>query len=389
MTAPTLTRPGTPPARTVELILARSHLRLGSLALARVELETLAGLGRLDTGGLVDLAEVRWRTGDLLGAGQAAGAALRNKDDEPVALVVAAEAAAALGRPGEARRLAQRAMACASASIDTMFAGMPRSGVWPSDADEPPPSAPTLFDRGPEDAAQPGTVVPEAPSPAPAAATPALPTTPGFWDDDDAVDPGPAELPDPALELEAGRSALVAGALPEAALRFGLALRLAPALAPAVLEATAGARDPNLSMVRGDAYRLAGAEMDAREAYAVAASGGLPERRQRSRTRPKAKATRAAHVDATDELLEAPADAQALAAESGATTEPAAEEPSVDASRAGASAKTTAVDPSVPDDAAGDVPATEAAAGEPPTTEGTGADAPLDEPSAEKDEPSA
>ena len=255
MTAPTMTRTGPPPARTVELVLARAHLRLGSLALARAELETLAGLGRLDTPGLVDLAEARWRTGDLLGAGEAAGAGLRDREDDPVALVIAAEAASALGRPGEARRLAQRAMACATASIDSIFAGMPRSGVWPGDADEPPPSAPTLFDRAPEAAAQPGAVMPEAPpaaAPAAAAAA-AVPTTRGFWDEDDVIDPGPAELPDPALELEAGRSALVAGSLVEAALRFGLALRLAPALAPAVLEATAGARDPNLMIVRGDA----------------------------------------------------------------------------------------------------------------------------------------
>lgn len=306
MTASTMTRTSPPPARTVELVLARAHLRLGSLPLARVELETLAGLGRLDIGGIVDLAEVRWRTGDLLGAGEAAGAALRDHEDEPVALVIAAEAAAALGRPGEARRLAQRAMACATATIDTIFAGMPRSGVWPGDADEPPLSAPTLFDRAPEDAAQPGAVTPDVPPPtAPAAATAATPpTTPGFWDDDDVVDPGPAELPDPALELEAGRSALVAGANIEAAFRFGLALRLAPALAPAVLEATAGARDPNLIMVRGDAYRLAGAETDAREAYASAAHGGLPERRQHSRTKPKAKSMRSPRVDAGDGTAE-------------------------------------------------------------------------------------
>jgi hypothetical protein len=304
MTAPTLTRAAPPPSRTVELILARAHLRLGSLALARVELETLAGLRRLDIGGLVDLAEVRWRTGDLLGAGDAASAALRNAEDDAVALVIAAEAAAALGRPGEARRLAQRAMACATGSIDAIFAGMPRSGVWPGDADEPPASAPTLFDRAPEEPAQPGAIVPDAPpTPTPAPASPPVPTTLGFWDDD-AVDPGPAELPDPALELEAARSALVAGALPEAALRFGLALRLAPALAPAVLEATAGARDPILIMVRGDAYRLAGAEMDAREAYAIAASGGLPERRQRPRAKPRAKTAKSARVGVTEEMLD-------------------------------------------------------------------------------------
>ena len=79
MTAPTLIAPAgdvRTQARAIELVLAHMHLRLASLALARVELETLAGLGGLDTQGLVDLAEVRWRTGDLVGAGEAAAAAL-------------------------------------------------------------------------------------------------------------------------------------------------------------------------------------------------------------------------------------------------------------------------------------------------------------------------
>ena len=66
--------PRRPSARR-ELVLAHTHLRLGSLALARAELETLAGARRLDTPGLVDLAEARWRTGDLTGAGEAAGGA--------------------------------------------------------------------------------------------------------------------------------------------------------------------------------------------------------------------------------------------------------------------------------------------------------------------------
>ncbi len=78
----------------------------------------------------------------------------------------------------------------------------------------------------------------------------------------------------------------MAGRFDEAILRFGLALRLAPALAPAVLEATAGSRASGLLMVRGDAYRLAGHEDEAKEAYLAAARGGLPERRRRSRTRP-------------------------------------------------------------------------------------------------------
>jgi len=281
-----VTRAGPPRGRSAELVLAHAHLRLGALSLARVELETMAGLGMLDTSGLVDLAEVRWRTGDLLGAGEAATAALRDEEDLPVALVVAAEAAAALGRPTEARRLAARVIEGDPASIDVIFAGMPRSGVWPDDAAEPPPTAPTLFDREPEPARQADGPRPasHAPADAPRGRVASTPVEVGFWDGDAGSAPAAVPLPDPAMELEAGREALVAGAHDEAALRLGLALRLAPALAPAVLEVTDGARTPGLSIVRGDAYRLAGHETEARQAYALAAQGGPPERRLQPRT---------------------------------------------------------------------------------------------------------
>jgi hypothetical protein len=288
VSAATATRTARPPIRTVELILAHSHLRLGLLSLARVELETMAGMGLLDTPGLVDLAEVRWRTGDLLGAGEAASVALGEDPSHPLALVIAAEAAAALGRPNEARRLADRAKANATGGIDAVFAGMPRSNVWPPDAAEPPPTAPTLFDREPEGILSPdqsvGTGHERPPTERTRPPAPAVPVTIGLWDDESLAEPAATPLPDPALALEAGRSALVAGALEEAAFHFGLALRLAPALAPAILEATDGARSSSLTMVRGDAYRLAGHESEARQAYAIAAQGGLPERRSRART---------------------------------------------------------------------------------------------------------
>ena len=101
-----------PGHRAADLVLAGLHLRLGSLALARASLETMAGRDALDDDGLVDLAEVRWRTGDVAGAGQAAMALLGDGDEGPVVgLVVAAEAAMARGRPTEARRFARRAMA--------------------------------------------------------------------------------------------------------------------------------------------------------------------------------------------------------------------------------------------------------------------------------------
>ncbi|MDO8485950.1 MAG: hypothetical protein Q7S35_13495 [Candidatus Limnocylindrales bacterium] len=286
----------TPPSpRPVELALARAHLRLGSLVLARAELEVLAGEGGLDMPGHVDLAEVRWRTGDLSGAGEAASIALGAGEDEPVALAIAAEAAAALGRPNEARRLATRAMERVAGPIDALFAGMPRSGVWPADAAEPPPTAGTLFHHEPAPSLnrRAGDTDPEvaaartSAAEVPAGPTTGAPLTLGFWDAEGESDDGATELPDPAGELDAARVALIAGSLDEATLRFALVLRLAPALAPAILEATDGVSGPTINVVRGDAYRLVGLEMEARRAYAAAAWSGSHDRRRREdRMRP-------------------------------------------------------------------------------------------------------
>jgi hypothetical protein len=101
-----------------------------------------------------------------------------------------------------------------------------------------------------------------------------------------AEEPGARDLPEPARELEAGRTASVAGRFDEAVLHFGLALRLAPALAPAVLEATAGARA--LEPADGPRRCVSAGRPRGRgqRGYLAAARGGLPERRRRSRTRP-------------------------------------------------------------------------------------------------------
>lgn len=274
-------------SRAVDVMLARTHLRLGSLALARAELEILARTGALDIAGQVDLAEVRWRTGDLSGAGVVASIVLEAGDDQPVVLAIAAEAAAAVGRPNEARRLAARAIAGTGGPIDSLFAGMPRSGVWPADAAEPPPTTGTLFHHEPAPSSNRRAgdtdadvaalrTSPAEQQPEPGAGTLTL----GFWDPDRANDSLAPELPDPAGELEAARAALVAGAFDDAILRFGLALRLAPALAPAVLEATDGVSTPAISLVRGDAYRLVGLEAEARRSYAAAAWSGARDRRR-------------------------------------------------------------------------------------------------------------
>jgi hypothetical protein len=286
--------------RAPDLVLARMHLRLGSLQLARAELETLASRDQLDLDGVVDLAEVRWRTGDVAGAGEAASLVLEDDDGPVLALIVAAEAAAARGRPTEARRLAEKAMAVANGSIDTIFAGMPRSSAWPPDPAAPPPAPTTMFDaprtpsrptgqRRRRSAAEPavaarptgattegGTEVDAAASVDAAEAAPSI----GLWDDDAAAAAEAAAASEADIEasmpsgdeaLERGRAALEAGDLAGASVQLALVLRIAPTLAPAVLGLVGSDHRPGLALVRGDAYRLVGRELDARRAYADAA----------------------------------------------------------------------------------------------------------------------
>ena len=83
-----------------------------------------------------------------------------------------------------------------------------------------------------------------------------------------------SDLPAGDTELDLGRAALEAGDPDEAAVRLGLVLRVAPALAPAVLDAIEGRSERGLALVRGDAYRLVGREIEARRAFTEAARGG-------------------------------------------------------------------------------------------------------------------
>ena len=84
-----------------------------------------------------------------------------------------------------------------------------------------------------------------------------------------------ADLPTGEEELDLGRAALDANDPDEAAVRLGLAIRVAPALAPAVLDLIAGRTERAIALVRGDAYRLVGRELEARRAFADAARGGV------------------------------------------------------------------------------------------------------------------
>jgi hypothetical protein len=277
--------PGDADDRLPALDLASLHLRLGSLALARSELETFAGRGVLDATARIDLAEVRWRTGDLVGAGEVAREALAGGGEAVVALVIAAEAASALGRPSEARRLAGRALSLKGGPIDPVFAGMPRSSVWPADPAEPVPISSTLFppersglaiESEREEASLAGGDDREVDSAA--AATDASPAEaePGLWDLHEAAAlaagtalPVPSDL-DPSALFDAGRAALENGDASSAAVHLGLVVRMAPALAPAVLSLIGEPSDSGLQLVQGDAYRAVGHEAEARRCYAAA-----------------------------------------------------------------------------------------------------------------------
>ncbi|HET7726520.1 MAG TPA: hypothetical protein VFK54_04265 [Candidatus Limnocylindrales bacterium] len=229
-------------ARPAALRVAGIHLRNGALGLARAELEAAAGRGTLDDQALLDLAEARWRTGDLAGAGEVANAFLSSGRRAPIAFVVAAEAVAALGRPSEARRLASLALAEPGSRLDEIFAGMPRSHVWPGE--------------GADDAARDAVSGGAAPSDGSGASAPAASRV--------------EHLPDAPEALDAGRHAIASGDLAAGAVRLAVVLRLDPALAPAVLDAIGSARSPALELVRGDALRATGHELEARSAYASA-----------------------------------------------------------------------------------------------------------------------
>ena len=281
--APAATAPAsaTPPGRPrdPDLILARLHLRLGSLSLARTELETLAGRGGLDDEAIRDLAEARWRTGDVAGAGEAAGAWIEGHPDDILGLVIAAEAQAALGRPGEARRLAGRALERADGSLDPVFAGMQRSAIWPVDPTATSGPVGVLFDdlhpgpmsvgplpspaRGALSASSAGRLEPDLPA--------ALASGPSLWGED-ASGPLPDDgALDPTILFHGARIALDAGHTSEAATGLILALRASPGLAPAVLDLLSGRSEPILSLVRGDAQRIVGREVEAMRDHAVAA----------------------------------------------------------------------------------------------------------------------
>ena len=260
--------------------LARVHLRTGMLRLARVELEELAGEGRLDADGVLDLAEARWRTGDLRGAAEAAGAwldagagmaggaatrgdraAAPARDLEAgrraiaLAHAMVAEGLTARGRHDDAAvhvaatldALRGAAAGSLASALDAMFAGIsPRADAWPAFEPGEPGPEPAAAGSGPRPATI-GLPVSRILSPA--------------------VDPAPDPIAAAAERLAAGDDA-------GAAVLLLLALRAAPGRASEVLEradaALATRPGAPLLLARAEALRALGRHDAARIAYAGA-----------------------------------------------------------------------------------------------------------------------
>ncbi len=269
--------PGTDDAGVVatsvadDLRLARLHLRTGLHRIARAELETLAGSGDLDRSGILDLAEVRWRTGDLRGAGEGAAAYLAltaragAAPSGPLAHAIVAEASAARGHLPEAGDAVGAALALLAAAgiadddvpraLDALFAGIEPRAPWPEAA--------LLFDSD---------AVADLPTGADRAAL--------------AV-PAPLDVGESVRELLGeAEDALAEGDSSTAGVALALVLRLDQTRAGDVVAlldraaadaTTAGAvTAPSLSLVRGDALRAIGRDDLARVAYAEARPRARP-----------------------------------------------------------------------------------------------------------------
>ena len=117
--------------RAADARLARLHLRGGLLPLARAALEQMAGAGTLDVPAMADLAEARWRSGDLEGAADAARAHQASGGAEPMAALILAEDLMRRGQAADARRYAEFVSARAGSAADQLFALEPRSPIWP------------------------------------------------------------------------------------------------------------------------------------------------------------------------------------------------------------------------------------------------------------------
>ena len=257
--------------------LATLHLRLGGLFLARAELEDLRRRGELDASGLAELAEARWRGGDLNGAADAAAEHLAAGGSRAISRVIAAEAAAASGHPVEARQHVEALGVVDGVALDRIFGGMPRRAFWPS-----APNAPVGID---ELAAEQRAASDTRPAWSRMGGSDGgrlsdgQPTMAGLWDDEPSMGNrqaarSPSKSAEPAEELARARDELEsedAEHIARGLARLALVLRLDPMLAPAVLDAVGQRREATALLLRGDAYRLVGRRLEAEAAFGAAA----------------------------------------------------------------------------------------------------------------------
>ena len=245
---------------------ARLHLRTGSLLQARSEFEALAARGLLDVPAILELAEVRWRTGDLMGAGIAAEIYIEAGGEEALGFLVAAEAAAAEDRGVEARQRAGRALERSVPNLEVFFAGVPRRMSWPESSWMAPAA---IQIEVPAFAAAPAA------APAIAAETPVEAPEGSLWaqPEDGTIAPEAVAPQEPAVAPEAEAAAVAEPAVaPEAV------APQEPAVVPEV-EAAAVA-EPEVAVVVPEAEAAAVAEPAVApevEAAAVAEPAVAPE----------------------------------------------------------------------------------------------------------------
>ncbi len=274
--------------RSADARLSRVHLRGGLLTLARATLEEMAGAGTLDRDAMADLAEVRWRSGDLEGAAEAARAHQASGGKEPLAALVIAEDMAASGRDADANPIAGSLYERVGGAVDVLFAQEPRSDIWPpadegwmaAGAADPGHWGLLVGGREVADPSDHTWQLSPLASPVPENAL-ALAGRGAVGQPAGAASTGEVVMGGRIAgdELEVVDRALAGGDITAATTRLAVLLRLDPALAPIILSSAdraaaavpAGSRDlPAIHLVRGDAYRSLGREVEAAAAYQAA-----------------------------------------------------------------------------------------------------------------------
>lgn len=259
----------------------------------------MAGAGTLDREALADLAEVRWRSGDLEGAVEAARAHQASGGGEPMAHLILAEDLHQRGHEHDAHQHAAVVIAQVGAAIDMLFAGEPRGDLWPPADDgwmdrraDSPGCCGLLVGGGEVAAPDPGTwtavplgqatLVPSTIQQERHAMGPAAPSfAPGRPMSSRPSPTAAAVMSGRAAgdELQAAERAVAEGRIPAATERLAILLRQDQALAPVILtiaSQTAAAMPPGsaglaaVHVLRGDAFRILGRETEADAAFAQA-----------------------------------------------------------------------------------------------------------------------